>query len=224
MAAIIDLPSSTTTLMLILKEIKKDYNGTPVLDIPRCSLDHGTYWITGSNGSGKTTLLKIIAGAVPFSGEVVLNGISLKKRPVDFRKTVSFAEARPVYPSFLKGSELVNFFTATRKAAKPDLENLIHFSGLKEILEQPVGTYSSGMLKRLSLLLAFIGNCPSILLDEPLATLDAEGIEKFPRLIQSYREQFGTSFLITSHQQLLHDTIPDIKEIRVQNLNLHFNV
>ena len=58
------------------------------------------------------------------------------------------------------------------------------------------------MVKRLSLLLAFIGDMPLILLDEPLATLDAEASARLPELIREYREERGVSFIFSSHQSL----------------------
>src|SRR5262249_31784768 len=80
---------------------------------------------------------------------------------------------------------------------------LIAFSGLRQQLDQPTSTYSSGMLKRLSLLLAFIGPVPLILLDEPLATLDVEATDALPDLIREYRREYCTGFIFSSHQPFL---------------------
>jgi ABC-2 type transport system ATP-binding protein len=59
------------------------------------------------------------------------------------------------------------------------------------------------MVKRLSLVLACIGNVSWILLDEPLATLDREVAGTLPALIEEYRQLYGTGFIFSSHQSFL---------------------
>ncbi len=189
--------------MIHLQQVQKKYSQRLILNIPEFKLDKGIYWIYGVNGSGKTTFLKIIAGMIPFDGEAYINNISLKKSGVNYRKQVSYAEAEPVYPSYITGRDLVLFYQDIRKAPQQQVNSLISFSGLYPHLHNPIGTYSSGMVKRLSLLLAFIGNAPLILLDEPLATLDTEAVHALPELINEYRQQYGCSFIFSSHQPFL---------------------
>jgi len=208
--------------MIRLHQIEKYYDSKLILSIGEFELEHGIYWINGINGSGKTTLLKILAGIIPFNGNITFNNISLKKGPVAYRRLVSYAEADPLYPAFITGSDLVSFYQNIRKAPGPQVDKLIAFSGIRKDLANPIGTYSSGMVKRLSLLLAFIGHVPLILLDEPLATLDAEATHALPGLINEYRLQYGTSFIFTSHQPFLSEA-PLIKkklEITAQTIHL----
>ena len=189
--------------MIHLHQVQKQYDGKIILNIPEFTLDKGIYWIYGLNGTGKTTFLKIIAGMIPFEGDAHINKVSLKKNGVHYRKLVSFAEAEPVYPSYITGRDLVLFYQEIRKAPQQQIDRLIAFSGLRSNLDNPIGTYSSGMVKRLSLLLAFMGPAALILLDEPLATLDTEAVHALPDLINEYRQQYGTSFIFSSHQPFL---------------------
>lgn len=188
--------------MLHLKEIEKNYNGKVIINVVDFTFSEGNHWIAGVNGSGKTTLLKILCGLLPFAGDAILKGTSLKRQPVAYRRLVSFAEAEPLYPSFITGIHLVKYYQEIRKASSENIDDLINFSGLRHQLANTVGTYSSGMVKRLSLLLAFIGHVPLILLDEPLSTLDAEAVHTLPGLINNYRRKYGTSFILSSHQAL----------------------
>jgi ABC-2 type transport system ATP-binding protein len=189
--------------MIQLHGVKKAYDQKLILDIPALSLDNGIHWIDGLNGSGKTTFLKMLAGIIPCNGDVRIDSTSMVKHPVTYRKLISFAEAEPQYPAFITGSDLVAFYKDIRKAPTEQVKKLIAFSGLEKQLSNPTGTYSSGMVKRLCLLLAFMGNVKWILLDEPLATLDKEAVHALPALIEEYRQQYGTSFIITSHQPFL---------------------
>jgi ABC-2 type transport system ATP-binding protein len=193
--------------MIHLHQVQKKYDRKLILNIPEFTLDKGIYWIYGLNGTGKSTFLKIIAGMIPFAGDAHINKVSLKKNGVAYRKLVSFAEAEPVYPSYITGRDLVLFYQDIRKAPQQQIDRLIAFSDLHSNLDNPIGTYSSGMVKRLSLLMAFIGPAALILLDEPLATLDTEAVHALPDLINEYRQQYGTSFIFSSHQPFLAESL-----------------
>ena len=65
--------------MLTFSRLKKEYNSQPVLSVEHLEIGDGLHWLQGANGSGKSTFLKIASGLIPFEGDVVLNGISLKK-------------------------------------------------------------------------------------------------------------------------------------------------
>lgn len=203
--------------MIHLHQVQKKYDSQLILDVPEFSLAKGIYWIYGLNGTGKTTFLKIIGGMIPFEGDVDINKVSLKKNGAGYRKLVSYAEAEPVYPSYITGRDLVLFYQHIRKASQPETDRLITFSNLRAHLDHPIGTYSSGMVKRLSLLLAFIGHAALILLDEPLATLDTEAVHALPDLINEYRQQYGTSFIFSSHQPFLSESLVIDKNFRITN-------
>ena len=99
--------------MLQFQNFTKSYGNYPALKIENLQLKHGIYWIKGVNGSGKSTLLKSIAGILAFHGDILLDeSISIKKQPVAYRKLVNFAEAEPVFPDFLTGSEMIALFIA----------------------------------------------------------------------------------------------------------------
>ena len=185
--------------MLAIKNLSKKYSSHLVLQIPDLIIPSGTFWIEGGNGSGKTTFLKIIAGICPFEGTVSVANVDLKKSPVVYRKQVSYAEAEPQFPPTLTGTELIQFFGQTRNADQAQLEALIDHLQVGNFLNQAVGGYSSGMIKKLSILLAFIGSPKLILLDEPLITLDVNFIPLLLSVINE-RQAEGISFLITSHQ------------------------
>ena len=185
--------------MVAIKNLSKKYGSHLVLQIPDLTIPSGTFWIEGGNGSGKTTFLKIIAGICPFEGTVSVANVDLKKSPVVYRKQVSYAEAESQFPPTLTGTELIQFFGQTRNADQARLEALIDHFQVGNFLNQAVGGYSSGMIKKLSILLAFIGSPKLILLDEPLITLDVNFIPLLLSVIKKKQDE-GISFLITSHQ------------------------
>jgi ABC-2 type transport system ATP-binding protein len=79
-----------------------------------------------------------------------------------------------------------------------------------------IGSYSSGTLKKLSVVLAFVGNPKWILLDEPLITIDVAAVALVGEWIKQMRSEKGISFIISSHQSF-QDNIPFSAIIEVQN-------
>jgi ABC-2 type transport system ATP-binding protein len=187
--------------MILLSDITKKYAPRTILNIHSLEIPKGIFWIKGNNGSGKTTFMKIIAGINPFEGQVEVNGFNLKSNPIGYRKEVSYCEAEPLFPEFLTGIDLIRFAQQARQAPDNQVQELITHFDIANFVAYPVGTYSSGMLKKLSLLLGFIGEVSLVLLDEPLITLDDDFLPRLLSVIQ-LRHQQGTSFLISSHQEL----------------------
>jgi ABC-2 type transport system ATP-binding protein len=202
--------------MLTLQNVKKSYPGHLILTIPELHLSIGTFWVKGKNGSGKTTLMKIIAGQIPFEGSVILNEISLIDEPVAYRKQISYAEAEPLYPGFLTGNELLKFVQKVRKADNQQVKSLIDAWNVGGFIDNRIETYSSGMVKKLSLALAFLGQPKLILLDEPLITLEDAALPLLYQLMRD-RAMEGASFMVTSHQALAEHDLVLTSKIVVEN-------
>lgn len=209
--------------MLQFQNFTKLYGNYPALKIDDFKLENGIYWIKGVNGSGKSTLLKSIAGILAFDGDILLEGsISIKKQPMAYRKLVNFAEAEPVFPDFLTGTELIRLFADAKNAPAGQEDQYIKNMGMQSFVDRPVGTYSSGMMKKLSLLFAFLGNPKLILLDEPLITIDTASLTILNSWIRDRYEQEGTSFLLSSHQILEDGSLPVSGELLVEDQTLKF--
>lgn len=208
--------------MIEIDNLRKLFGAKPVLEIPSLVLNKDIYWLKGNNGSGKTTFLKILSGLLPFEGNISVNGVNIKKHPLQYRKSISYAEAEPLYPSYLTGRDLLDFFSAIRKADKSDLKNLTDIFQIGPYIDSPIGTYSSGMIKKLSLVLAFTGNPQWILLDEPLVTLDTATAPKVYELITGYYEHRGTAFLLASHQHFTKTQILGLNELTIENQTIHY--
>ncbi len=209
--------------MLHFENFKKSYSSYPALQIPALQLEPGIYWIKGVNGSGKSTLLKSIAGILAFEGDILLNNnISIKKQPVIYRQLVNFSEAEPLFPEFITGLEMIDLFISAKKAPKGQEKDLIESMKMQGYVDRPVGSYSSGMLKKLSLLLAFLGRPKLILLDEPLITIDTEALNILYTWITNAHRNDGTMILLTSHQALDGDIIPEAIELLVENQTVQF--
>ena len=169
--------------MLRFVHFAKKYQTRLVLAVDALEIPGGVNWLKGENGSGKTSLFKSIAGILPFDGDITLNGVSIKETPVTFRKLVNYSEAEPVFPEFLTARDLVRFVGETKASSRIQQDRYCQQLGVNQYFMKPCGTYSSGMLKKLSLVLAFLGDPKLIILDEPLVTLDESSRAILMRLI-----------------------------------------
>lgn len=186
--------------MLHIKQFKKYYHHRLILSVDDLDINPGIYWVKGANGSGKSTLLKSLAGLLHFEGQIILNNsLSLKQQTKAYRGLVNFAEAEPVFPPYLTGQDMVALFTAAKKGNASQAGSYIDSMQMQDYIHDPIHTYSSGMLKKLSLVLAFMGKPQLILLDEPLITMDEASLQILYNWIQESHRQ-GVSFLLSSHQ------------------------
>ncbi len=148
--------------------------------------------IIGRNGAGKTTLLRIIAGVYkPTEGKVFVKG-----------KIMPIIELGAGFDMELTGAE--NIFInglllgMTRKEIEEKYEEIVEFSGLKDFINSPLRTYSSGMILRLGFSVATSLDPDIILLDEVFAVGDAEFKEKCIKRINEMKEK-GATLLFVSH-------------------------
>jgi ABC-2 type transport system ATP-binding protein len=207
--------------MIKLINYKKSYGKNTILQVPDLLLNEGVYWIKGANGSGKSTLLKSMAGMLSCEGDILVKkDVSLKNQPVQYRKIVNFSEAEPLFPGFLTGSEMIDLFISAKSGSKSQRENFVESMKMQHYIETPIKSYSSGMLKKLSLLLAFLGRPKVVLLDEPLITIDSDSLKVLYNWISEAHNNEGVTFLITSHQLLDSDYLPQAKELLIEEQSL----
>ena len=175
---------------LVLKHVSAGYgsrtNHTPVLkDISLTVTPGRRLVVMGENGSGKTTLLRVMAGILPFEGEVLLDGRPLSSYRRDelglhialltqmsgsyyaftVRETV-------MHGRFARRKQGTLFDTAARLSDREAVERVLNTTGLTEIADRPIDTLSGGQLQRVFLARAFVQETPLLLLDEPANHLD----------------------------------------------------
>ena len=207
--------------MLSFHNYSKTYNGQLILSVDYLKLVPGIYWLRGENGSGKSTLFKSLAGLIPFEGEIEFSDVvNLKKHPVDFRKRVNYSEAEPAFPGFLTAKDLVRFVAKLKKATKEQEQHYIERMGINVFFEKSCDTFSSGMLKKLSLALAFLGSPKIIILDEPLITLDDQTRTALISLIREVNRNKDIITLLSSHQSFDLSELEIARSFEIRNRRL----
>lgn len=157
--------------------------------------------LAGANGSGKTTLLRVIAGlSRPTSGEVRIFDRDPHSERLACRRRLAMVSHRSYLYDRLTAIEMLRIWArlCEREVADDELAMLLDEVALSKHRDLLIGGFSAGMRKRLTLLRTRLEKPEVLLLDEPLASLDAAG----KRLVQSWIEselQRGTTVIVASH-------------------------
>ncbi len=190
------------TPYLEIQGLKKSFSLKPILRGVELVLDQGERMaLLGANGAGKTTLLRILAGLTkPGAGTVRIGGWDIEREVQQVRHLVGFVGHQPYLYDELTALENLLFFGRiyTVKRAQERAAELLERVGLAKRAGERAGVLSRGQLQRLALARALLHSPQLLLLDEPDAGLDDEGIELLEALLQEHTERGGT-ILFTTH-------------------------
>lgn len=187
------------------RALGKTFGLTPVLHGTDFSVEMGrAATIVGANGSGKSTLLAILAGLIaPTEGcAMVFDADTRKFGPNERRRIGMLSHQSFLYPS-LTAHENLEFYgrlyglSDPRRSADAWLERV----GLADSANERVRAFSRGMEQRLAAARAMLHGPSLLLLDEPFAALDVDGVARLKSLLRSAIED-GCSMIATAHLPL----------------------
>jgi ABC-2 type transport system ATP-binding protein len=173
------------------RELTRRFGGHMALDAVSLTVASGEiHALLGPNGAGKTTLLRILAGlTTPSEGRVGVLGADASRAERSLRAQIGLVPSgdRTLYLR-ISGLENLTFFGRLhgmrRRQARARAEELIAYVGLSEAAHRPVGTYSHGMQKRLSVARALLTSPPVLLVDEATHDLDPEAAADVRALVK----------------------------------------
>ena len=188
--------------MLILKNCTKSFKKTKALNDFSCEFKHGIYGLLGPNGSGKTTMMRCICGLLsPEKGSIECDCENIGYLPQQFGAMKSLT----VY-------ETMRYFATLKKIPKSNQDNEIRYCidlvNLSDKIKNKVGSLSGGMVRRLGIAQAIMGNPEIVLFDEPTAGLDPEERVRFKSLLRKIKndktiDRRQVSDVVFSHPELL---------------------
>lgn len=194
--------------MIRFDDFTKSYGGHPAVRNLSFVVEPGeVVALLGPNGSGKTTSLKAAAGLLrPTSGSVAVGSPPLPASDPAARRVLSYLPQKVAFPEALTGLEVVEFYRRLRDGDPDRTRAVLKFACLNGASARAVGTYSGGMVQRLGLAVAALPDAPVLLLDEPTAALDPDGLRAFYELVDRRRRE-GKAVLFTTHH------LDDVEEL-----------
>lgn len=184
--------------LLQLKQLKKAFRRKEILHGIDAVLENGVYGLLGANGAGKTTLMRCITGYYQYKGEIILNEKDVQKTGL---WNIGYLPQKFVgYPE-LKVYQMLEYFCNIKKLPekqwKDEIERSLLYTNLEEKKNNKIKTLSGGMLRRVGIAQAIIGDPKVILLDEPTSGLDPEERNRFKDVIDNISE--GRIVLLSTH-------------------------
>lgn len=189
--------------MLRIENFTKMYGEKKAVDSLNLEIGDGEiYAFIGHNGAGKTTTLKACIGIISFdSGEIYVDGISIKERPIDAKRIMAYIPDNPELYEFLSGIKYLTFVADVYGVETEKRNKLINEYaeklGLINDLAAPIGTYSHGMKQKLAIIAAFMHSPKLILMDEPFVGLDPKASHILKEMMKEHCRKGGSIFFST---------------------------
>jgi ABC-2 type transport system ATP-binding protein len=181
--------SFTSDPVLELIDIGQVYRGGHrAVDGITLRLGAGMLGLLGPNGAGKSTLMRIAATVTrPTEGRVLFNGVDAVRDPDVLRRTLGYLpQDFGVYPN-LTAREFLGYLAAAKglsaRSARARIDELLEVVNLSKAAKRPLSKYSGGMLRRVGIAQALLGDPRVIIVDEPTAGLDPQERVRFRNLL-----------------------------------------
>jgi ABC-type multidrug transport system ATPase subunit len=153
----------------------------------------------GPNGSGKTTTMKSIVGLnIPTSGRILINDLDVRLYPKETRRFTSYLPQRVVFPENQSARDIILFYCRVRKLPIECGQFALDRARFNGFADKQVSEFSGGMIQRLGLAVIALPDAPILLLDEPTANLDPEGVKRFREFILNQKEN-GKTIIFSTH-------------------------
>jgi ABC-type multidrug transport system ATPase subunit len=190
--------------------------GTPVLHVPSLDVGPGLTLLLGANGAGKTTLMRLAAGVErPDTGTVTIGGHDLWSDEIGARRELAYVPEQPDLTPYAAVIEVLTLVARLRGEPATEIERALTEAGLAGLGRRTIRELSQGQRRRAVFAAATIGTPRVLLLDEPLAALDAEMRARLLDWIDAALARSATVLIST------HDTASFVgraaKTIRVVN-------
>jgi ABC-2 type transport system ATP-binding protein len=193
---------------------------TAVTDVDLTVERGDIHGFVGHNGAGKTTTMQMLTGLVtPTSGEAYIDGEAAGTRAAT--EKIGYAPQDPEFYDSMTGRDYLVYMgklSAVEGSVAGRADELLEWLELTDAADQAVGGYSGGMLRKLAVGQAMLGDPELLILDEPTAALDPEGramiIDALGNLTDEGTTVFVSSHVLTELEQFI-DTVTFLNEGRI---------
>ena len=168
--------------MIEIKNVTKKYGSKKAVDNVSFTVNDGDIFaFIGHNGAGKTTLIKSMVGIHDFdSGDVLIDGISIKDNPVECKKLMAYVPDNPETYEHMKAIDYINFicdmYDVDIKTREKNIKKYAKLFEMEDKLNDTIDSYSHGMKQKIVLISALAHDPKYLIMDEPFVGLDPKAV------------------------------------------------
>ena len=197
--------------IIIVKSLKKFFGEVKAVNGISFEVHKGEiFGLLGPNGAGKTTTIKLLLGLLePNEGEMSVFGLNPERNEVAIKRRIGYVSEEPLIFKSLTPKDLFNFVASIRgldankttNLAKEYLENLDAI----EYYDQLIATLSHGNKQKLQIIAAILHEPDLLILDEPIAGLDAKSVRVVKSIIELHTQRGGTVLFSTHIMEIAQE-------------------
>ncbi len=203
--------------VLEVRELSKKYPKCDVFAADKVSfnVDEGEIFaLIGPNGAGKTTTIRMISNLIqPTGGDAFVAGHSVVKEPDKVRENITYLPDEAGAYKTMTGKKYLYFMAGLFSADKDVIEKYVRraaeICGLGSRLDDKIGGYSRGMIRKLLLARAVMTAPRLAIMDEATSGLDVINALEIRNMIKSLAREQKMSFLLSSHNMLEIEYLSD---------------
>ncbi|NVM52270.1 MAG: ATP-binding cassette domain-containing protein [Candidatus Helarchaeota archaeon] len=190
---------------IIIENLVKQFEDVTAVDGLNLEIKKGELFsLLGPNGAGKTTTINILCGLIkPTKGTAIVGGYDVKKNLNEIKALIGVCPQEAAVFKYLSGRENIELFgnlhTIPKKKLKERIDQLLDAMSLTEASKRKAKGYSGGMLRKLNLIIALIGEPEIAFLDEPTVGMDPRARRATWEFIGSLKNQNKTVILTTHY-------------------------
>lgn len=191
---------SNDVIAIEVSNLTKIYDKVPVVNNLSFNVKKGeVFGFLGPNGAGKTTTIKSILGLIhKNSGSIKINGVDISTDGKEIKKLIGYLPEHVAFYDNLTALQNLYFYAEMKNVTRGECINLLIEFGLKEHAHKKVGKFSHGMIQRLGMARAILGNPPILVFDEPTGGLDPRGVLLIREKIKELSKK-GVTIFVSSH-------------------------
>ena len=168
--------------MIEIKNVSKKYGDKKAVDNVSFNVEDGDIFaFIGHNGAGKTTLIKSIVGIHDFDeGDILIDGMSIKEKPVECKKLMAFVPDNPETYEHMKAIDYIDFicdmYDIDTETRTKNIKKYAKLFEMEDKLNDTIDSYSHGMKQKIVLISALAHNPKILIMDEPFVGLDPKAV------------------------------------------------
>lgn len=190
--------------MISVRNLKKYFGNVKAVDDISFEVKKGEiFGLLGPNGAGKTTTIKLLLGLLEANdGTITIMGMNPKTEEVEIKRKVGYVSEEPLIFKSLTPKDLFEFLASIRQLDKEEVsvkaKEYMESLGAIEYFEQLIATLSHGNKQKVQIIAAILHNPDLLIMDEPLAGLDAKSVKLVKEILDIHIEN-GGSVLFSTH-------------------------